>query len=275
LSLARRVVARAWRVHLMRFVGTLGDYAVDRELPAVPGEICYETTHRMLPRRARLRLASDRDAGVRLMREACILEALRHPGVPRVFEIGVAEGMPWIADELVAGEPLAAPIAVEQIVLVIRDACTILAHLHRRGVIHDGIWLDAFVRTEDRGLCLTNWTRARLGEPAQGKADVHALGTAIYAALPGSAPLGVVELVDRMVQPDPGLRPGAAEVAQEAARLAEVAGGFDDPEIEEVILLTDLSRDPPAFGKPRWTPAPALTIPPAATAPIALLKQRP
>lgn len=256
----------------MSSVGTLGDYAVDRELPAVPGESCFETTHRVLPRRARLRVARDRDAGVRLMREACILEALRHPGVPRIFEIGVADGMPWIADELLTGEPLAAPIAVEQIVLVIRDACTILAHLHRRGVIHDGIWLDAFVRSDEQGLCLTNWTRARLGDPDQGQADVHALGTAIYAALPGSAPLGVVELVDRMVQPDPGFRPSAAEVAREAARLADVAGGFDDPEIEEVILLTDISREP--IAKPKWTPAPAMTIP-MTGAPIALLKQRP
>jgi hypothetical protein len=260
-------------------VGTLGDYAVDREVPGSPGETCTETTHRLLPRRARLRVARDRDAGIRLMREACILEALRHPGVPRVFEIGVADGLPWIADELVIGEPLAAPIPVEQIVLVIRDACTILSHLHRRGVVHDGIWLDAFVRTEDRGMCLTNWTRARLDDPDQGKHDVHAVGTAIYAALPGSAPLGVVELVDRMVDPDPVRRPGAAEVAAEAARLADVAGGFDDPEIEEVILLTDISRDPPAsFGKPKWTPAPAMTIPagpPTTGSPIALLKQRP
>ena len=260
-------------------VGTLGDYAVDRELPGAPGETCVEVTHRVLPRRARLRVARDRDAGIRLMREACILEALRHPGVPGVFEIGVADGMPWIADELVIGEPLAAPIAVEQIVLVLRDACTILAHLHRRGVIHDGIWLDAFVRRDDggeRGMCLTNWTRARIGEPELGKTDVYALGTAIYAALPGSAPLGVVELVDRMVAPDPDRRPSAAEVAREATRLAEVAGGFDDPEIEEVILLTDLSRELPVqLGKPKWTPAPAMTIPPATGAPIALLKQRP
>jgi serine/threonine protein kinase len=259
-------------VHASFGVGTLGDYAVDREVPGNPGETCAETTHRVLPRRARLRVARDREAGIRLMREACILEALRHPGVPRVFEIGVADGLPWIADELVIGEPLAAPIAVEQIVLVIRDACTILSHLHRRGVIHDGIWLDAFVRTADRGMCLTNWTRARLDDPYQGKADVHALGTAIYAALPGSAPLGVVELVDRMVAPDPDRRPSASEVAQEAARLADVAGGFDDPEIEEVILLTDISREP--IAKPKWTPAPAMTIPPMSS-PIALLKQRP
>jgi hypothetical protein len=125
--------------------------------------------------------------------------------------------------------------------------------------------------------CASRTGRARPDDPDQGKADIHALGTAIYAALPGSAPLGVVELVDRMVAPDPARRPGAAEVAAEAARLAEVAGGFDDPEIEEVILLTDISREP--IAKPKWTPAPAMTSPPMGQAmtgsPIALLKQRP
>lgn len=239
---------------------------MDRELPGPAGELGFETTHRMLPRRARLRVAVDRDAGLRLMREAAIREALGHPGVPRVYEVGVADGMPWIADELIAGELVTAPIAAEQLALVVRDAATILAHLHRRGVIHDGIWLDAFVRTPERGfpLCLDNWTRARLADPIEGRADVYALGLAISVSLPASAPRGMLELVDRMLQPDPAERPDAAGLAVAAQRLAEGAGGFDDPEIEEVILLTSNRR---------WTPALPLTIPPM-THPIGLMKLR-
>lgn len=246
-------------------MGTVGDYAVDRELPGPPGELGFETTHRMLPRRARMRVALDRDSGIRLMREAAIREALGHPGVPRVYEVGVTDGMPWIADELISGEVLTGPIAAEQLALVIRDAATILSHLHRRGVIHDGIWLDAFVRTPERGfpLCLDNWTRARLAPPSEGRADVYALGLAISVSLPPSAPRGILDLVDRMLQPDPANRPDAAELAAAAQRLAEGAGGFDDPEIEEVVILSN----------PRWTPAPPLTIPPNA-APLALLKAR-
>jgi len=252
----------------LRTVGTVGDYAVDREISAPEGELGFETTHRMLPRRARVRVATERDAGIRLMREAAIREALGHPGVPRVYEVGVADGMPWIADELVTGEVIAAPIAPEQLALVVRDAATILAHLHRRGVIHDGIWLDAFVRTPERGfpLCLDNWTRARIADPGEGRADVYALGLAISVSLPPSAPRGMLELVDRMLQPDPADRLDAAELAAAAQRLAEGAGGFDDPEIEEVILLTDLASDPPPTYNRRWTPAPPLTIPPT-TAP--------
>jgi hypothetical protein len=256
-------------------VGELGDYAVDGELYGPPGESCFETTHRALPRRARVRIGHDRAAGVALMREACILEAVRHPGLPRVFEIGVDNGLPWIADELVQGEPLAGPLALGLLPGILRDACAILAQCHRRGVIHDGIWIDAFVRAPERGfpLCLVNWRRARVGDPEEGRDDVYALGMAIYAALPDSAPLGLMNLIGQMLDE----RPTAEEVANEATRLGEVAGGFEDPDIEEVILLTDLSRDPAPLTiptKPKWTPAPAMAMTPSGS-PIALLKPRP
>ncbi|MFT3692782.1 MAG: hypothetical protein QM831_06560 [Kofleriaceae bacterium] len=243
-------------------MGTIGDYAAERELPGPPGEACYETTHKMLPRRARMRVAKDLDAGKRLMREACILEALRHNGVPRVFEIGIEDGLPWIADELIVGQPLSAPIAVNELATVLRETCTILAHVHRRGVIHDGIWLDAFVRVPERGLCLANWRRARLGDPAEGREDVHALAMAIYAALPGSAPVAIMELLEKMLAPVDRLT--AQDVVDQATHLGETLG-FDDPDIEEVVLLEDLSRDVPApvpahvIGKPKWTPAPPIT----------------
>lgn len=241
-------------------MGTIGDYAAVRELPGPPGEACYETTHKLLPRRARLRVAKDLDAGKRLMREACILEALRHNGAPRIFEIGIEAGLPWVADELILGEPLSAPLPVEQLASVLRDTCTILAHVHRRGVIHDGIWLDAFVRVPERGLCLANWRRARLGDPDEGREDIHALGMAVYAALPGSAPVGIVELIDQMLATNAADRPTAQEVVARATQLTETLG-FDDPEIEEVVLLTDLSRElpPPIPKAPKWTPAPPIT----------------
>jgi len=192
-----------------------------------------------------------------------------------VFEIGVDGNLPWIADELVLGEPLAGPLALGQLPGILRDACAILAACHRRGVIHDGIWIDAFVRAPERGfpLCLVNWRQARIGDPEDGRDDVYALGIAIYAALPDSAPLGLMNLIGAMLDE----RPTAEEVGSEAARLGEAAGNFEDPDVEEVILLTDLSRDPVPLTiptKPKWTPAPAMSMRPLTT-PIAQLKPRP
>ena len=72
----------------------IADYWLHEELPARSTEIAYRATHRVLPRRARLAIVSPacvggRSAEVQLMREACVLETLHHPGMPRVFECGV------------------------------------------------------------------------------------------------------------------------------------------------------------------------------------------
>jgi hypothetical protein len=175
----------------------------------------------------------------------------------------------------VLGEPLAGPLSLGQLPGILRDACAILAACHRRGVIHDGIWIDALVRAPDRGfpLCLVNWRRARIGDPEEGRDDVYALGMAIYAALPDSAPFGLKNLIGAMLDE----RPTAEEVGSEASRLGEAAGSVEDPDVEEVILLTDLSREPVPLSiptKPKWTPAPAMSMKPLTT-PIALLKRRP
>src|ERR1051325_2986117 len=102
----------------------IGDYVVERD--AGDG---YEAVHVLLPRRVRLEVMHPTFVGlkpvaVRMMREACILEALRHPGVPRIFEVGLmndqrtfmsaqsgpegsmTRGRPWVASELVEGEAL-------------------------------------------------------------------------------------------------------------------------------------------------------------------------
>src|SRR3954471_15540370 len=95
----------------------LNDYLVEHELPAKPGQVAYAATHALLPRRARLLSLHPTFTGlqpiaVQLMHEACILEALHHPGVPRVYECGMlADRRPWIAVELIEGPTLAVELA--------------------------------------------------------------------------------------------------------------------------------------------------------------------
>jgi hypothetical protein len=72
----------------------IGDYWIDGELLARGYEIAYRATHRVLPRCARIAILDPACVGVQpaelqLMREACILDALHHLGVPRVYECGV------------------------------------------------------------------------------------------------------------------------------------------------------------------------------------------
>src|ERR1051325_9459 len=114
----------------------IGDYVVERD--AGDG---YEAVHVLLPRRVRLEVMHPTFVGlkpvaVRMMREACILEALRHPGVPRVFEVGLMNdsrtNRPWVASELVEGELLAERGVLDAVSVLelIRDIADVLSHAH-------------------------------------------------------------------------------------------------------------------------------------------------
>ena len=86
----------------------IGDYEV-RQTSVVAGMVRYEATHIVLPRRAVIEIldpATPRTFAVRMLRHACILEALHHPGIPRVFECGMLDGRPWVAYERIDGPTL-------------------------------------------------------------------------------------------------------------------------------------------------------------------------
>ena len=80
----------------------IGDYVVEREVAYEAAAIVYFATHVVLPRQAHVKVSHPglRPAAVQLLREACILEALSHPGAPRVYECGVlADRRPWSSIE--------------------------------------------------------------------------------------------------------------------------------------------------------------------------------
>ena len=142
-------MSRAITVERLAPGGRIGDYVIeadelgDAELRE-PEAAAYRATHVVLPRRARVRVTHGavRDASVRVLREACLLEALAHPGVPRVFECGVlADRRAWSAIEDPGGVSLAArlargPLAIADLVVVLRDVADVLRHAHGHGVVH-------------------------------------------------------------------------------------------------------------------------------------------
>ncbi len=268
----------------------LGDYQIDGDLAGGWNHEGYAATHVLLPRRARVSVllatyGDEKSAAVAMMREACLLEAMQHPGVPRVFECGVIEHRPWIAYELVEGTSLAdaiarRPLAVADVLALLRDAAEVLEHAHRRNIVHRNLRPEVFVQTRSRTfpLCITGWSEARIHDAevtlVDLRADVLALGAVAYTALAGSrpsvltacercpgAPRALTALVDRMLSPEPAARPSCAEVRAAAIRIAELSEvaveEVEDVDIEEVpVELVDISRTPPPVPRRRgWTPA--------------------
>ena len=78
----------------------------------------------------------------RLLREARVLSALRHPGVVFALDTGVVSGEPYLAMELLEGKTLEGLLAArgklpwQDVVAVLIEVCDSLAVAHARGVLH-------------------------------------------------------------------------------------------------------------------------------------------
>jgi eukaryotic-like serine/threonine-protein kinase len=209
----------------------IGDYRI--ELVLKRGDLweLAAAAHVVLPRVAVIRVAQPGlpSAGVQLLREACIVEALSHPGVPRLYDCGrLADRRPWIATERVIGRVLSeeisgGPMAPAQVAAMVRDIAGVLEHAHRRGVVHRAVRPQTIMITpaSERGwpVCLCDWSEARTldavpaprrtgphdapevarGDVYDGAIDVFALGIVAYEAVTGTqlfegaAPLTMVE----------------------------------------------------------------------------------
>lgn len=247
----------------------IGDYVVECNFGA-----SYEAFHLVLPRRVRLEIASKQN-GVRMMREASIIEGLHHPGVPRVFEVGLLRNAranrPWVASELIDGEVLDGSLSATEILELVRDVAGVLAHAHDRGVIHRDLRADAIIRTNaSRGypIVITNWSEARADTTERARAvDVLALGTIALSLLPAAVPARIRMMIDDLVVANPLSRPSAGEVHARAKLILDSLDGDDDV-IEEQIELVDLPRtfSPPPIpqrsSRIRWTPALGVETPP-------------
>lgn len=256
--------ARAQPMATERFAAgaRIGDYVVDRELAVEASAVRYLATHVVLPRQAHVKVthAGSRTAAVHVLREACILEALSHPGIPRVHECGVlGDRRPWAAVERMPGislELLSAegPMALSDVVVALRDVADILRHAHDRGVVHRALTAGVITRTQRRasGYAITAWADACTLDTAGGvtvdpRDDVGALGGIAFFALTGaipdgnslaahcpSAPAELISLIDEM-SAEPVARPVANDVYDRALWLCD-------------------TLEAPLRDRPRWTP---------------------
>lgn len=203
----------------------------------------------------------------RFVREAEAVAKLDHPGIVRVIEASEAEGLHFIAFELVPGRNLRevlesrGHLPADEALALVEKLARALHHAHERGVLHRDVKPENIIITPsnepmlvDFGLAReTDLVRSRLTESGtflgtpryaapeqalagaahcEARSDVWALGCVLYELLAGNPPFEgetLIEIVRR--------------IANDSPRAPQAPGGGATGEAGRIALRA-LSKDP-------------------------------
>src|SRR5229473_3012705 len=206
-------------------------------------------------------LSKDAGALARFHSEVRIARQVSHPNVCRVFDIGDADGVPFLTMEYVDGEDLASLVrrigrlSSDKAIEIARQVCAGLAAAHDRGVIHRdlkpaNLMLDSTgkIRITDFGLAAIaaslDGTDVKAGTPAymapeqlEGKevtarSDLYSLGLVLYEILTGKRAFNATTLPELIKQRESSVPASPSTLVRDL-----------DPLVERVILRC-LEKDP-------------------------------
>ena len=129
------------------FIGqTIGNYRILAELGRGGMGTVYRVRDTRLDRDVALKLLPDesligKESLDRFRREARAASGLNHPHICTVYDAGEADGVPFIAMELVEGQTLAQsigsrPLRIETVLRLGAQICDALQFAHEKGIVH-------------------------------------------------------------------------------------------------------------------------------------------
>jgi serine/threonine protein kinase len=206
-------------------------------------------------------LSKDDGALARFHSEVRVARQVSHPNVCRVFDIGDANGVPFLTMEYVDGEDLSSLVRrigrlpQDKAVEVSRQICAGLAAAHERGVVHrdlkpSNVMLDgagkaritdfglAGIATSIQGADIRAGTPAYMapeqlaGEEVTVKSDIYSLGLVMYEVLTGRRAYDAATLPELIKTRNEGT------ITNPSALVKDL-----DPLIERVILRC-VNKDP-------------------------------
>ena len=219
----------------------VGPYIIRRELGRGGMGVVYLADDTRLSRRVALKalneqLSLEPGGRERLRREARAAAALTHPGIATVYAIEEIEGRLYLSCEYVPGEPLRAmaksgPLPIAQVVDIGVQLASALAAAHTAGIVHRDIKPENIVRTPSGVVKVLDFGLARseaapflsqtgvvlgtpaylapeqaLGQPADFRSDLFALGLVLYELASGTNPFAantVAGTLARIVEEEP------------------------------------------------------------------------
>lgn len=159
----------------------------------------------------------DADRRRHFIREAAIVAQVRHPALPRVYEVGEADDCPYLVMEFMDGLSLAseiekAPLSEAEAVRMAIDIASGLGTLHLANLVHRDVKPTNVILTENGNARLIDYgissvasseadqmvagtfqysapeQTGMLARPVDGRADLYALGVMTFESLTGQLP---------------------------------------------------------------------------------------
>jgi serine/threonine-protein kinase len=170
----------------------IGKYEIVAELGQGGMGVVYKARDPLIGRLVALKtvspeLVSDPEILKRFYREAQSAGTLQHPNIVTIYDLGEAEGTPYIAMEFVEGENLQniinrrARIPLAAKLKLVQQFCEGLGHAHKRGFVHRDVKPANILVTNDGAVKVVDFGIVHLESTNLTKAGTF-LGTIHYAS---------------------------------------------------------------------------------------------